>query len=288
MAVEKTIEYTDWDCRFELYVDAQDTWQVGTQLEVLVRLTLVQKGIDNYDYKPWDGATEFVTSLPEGVDGRAREFVSLSVVGGHIIPFRPSDRARWGTLYYYAPVNLTEDGDYWERQFRLDMHEWSVGYLGRGETDNATLHVGLYLAEYDANHTLLNELYVGGNNSTVGIAVFRPLLSTTETYVVGGVGSVMAIGLLAFALQRLGRLCRWGYHSWRDHGNRVVVRWREPRVLGDPSRPRPVSKLRKESTVMSGRKCRFCGLHQERKFIKNEDGEWEVAGWESADLAAEP
>jgi hypothetical protein len=288
VAVEKTIENTDWDCKFELYVDAQDTWQVGTQLEVLVRLTLVQKGIDNYDYKPWDGTTEYVTSLPEGAGGQ--KFVWLSVVGGHIIPFRPSDQVRWGTLEYDAAVNLTKDGDYWERQFRLDMFDWSADYLGRGKTDDATLHVELILAEYDVDHTLLNEPYVGGSNTTVGITVFRPLLSTTETYVVGGVGSILAVGLLALALHRIGRLplCRWGYHSWRDCGIRVVVRWREPRALEDPSHPSPVSKLRKEDTVMSGRKCRYCGLHQERKFTKNEDGEWEVAGWENANLAAEP
>jgi hypothetical protein len=183
-------------------------------------------------------------------------------------------------------LNLTEDGDYWEQQIRLKMSDWIVDDLERGETANATLYARFSLEEYDANHTRIFVPDIGG--PTVGITVFRPFLSTAETYVVGGVGSVMTFGLLALGLHKAGRLplCRWGYHDWRDYGDRVVVRWREQRVLEDPSHPHPVDKSRKEDTVVSGRRCQYCGVHQQRKFIENEDGELEVAGWENVDSGA--
>lgn len=268
-ATERIIECKTRGCEYEVYVDAPDTWTIYTRLKVTVRLTLIRKGIE-------DRQVEYVTNSSHP----GLEFLYLNVHDGN------HRLSTWDSVQRYESVNLTREGDYWEKQFSLSMESWVANQLERGERVEATLGVRFYLDEYGANYTLLGVPTVGTVRQYVGddpirISIVRPFFSAIETYAVGGVGAFMAFGLLAFTLHKLGvvPLCRWGYHNWRDYGDRVVVRWREPRVVDDPTRPH-VTKVRKEDAVMSRRKCVHCGLDQKRKFTKTEDSTWETVGWE--------
>ncbi|UCD95839.1 MAG: hypothetical protein JSV35_04850 [Candidatus Bathyarchaeota archaeon] len=167
IAVERNIEYATLGCRYELYVWASDSWQIETPLDVMVCLTLIQKGIE-------DREIEYVTS-----NSKAWPFLKLEV-RAH------SEDVTWFLRYYDDFVNLTENGDCWEKQFRLEMPT-SADKLGRGESADSTLSAIMRIDEYGANHTLLNSLAIVGG-SIMKIDVFRPLLSPTETYVAGGFG----------------------------------------------------------------------------------------------------
>jgi hypothetical protein len=127
-----------------------------------------------------------------------------------------------------------------------------------------------------------SEAIIGGGSGwgTANIINDGPVVDFFSENLFGiGLG-ILTIGVLAAAAQltRARLFCRWGYHEWRDYGERVVVRWKEQQVLEDQICPR-VGKLRKEDVVLSRRECLRCGRQQKRSFLKNEDGTWEVAGW---------
>jgi hypothetical protein len=196
-ALEKTLEIPTWGCRYEVYVEAPDTWQTGTQIEVTVRLTLIQKGVEGREIS--------YVSNHEGM------LLHWWLTGGknytqHITG--PQHPVRWVTVEHDETMNLTEEGDYWEKQFQGEMYDRAETRLGRGETANATFILGFLLEEFSANHTLLDEPWVGdifGN-----IIVFRPLLSMIEAVVLAGISAIGAI--LAFLI-RSGRLLLFRFFS---------------------------------------------------------------------------
>ncbi len=261
-ATERTIEHTTWAGNtYEVYVNASDTWQIGTLLEVTVRLTLVQMDIQ-------DKGVEYVTYSSYYWNPR---FLELAVSGGKDTTSSGGYPIPWAWEEWIEPVNFTKADDHWEKKFSLKMSSWAATKLERGETANARLGVGFSLDEYGANHTLLNE---PGLDISTSIAVFRPFLSTIEAIAVSGAGAFMIVGLLAFAFYKLGWIsfCRWGYHDWKDCGERVIVHWTDPGII--------VPASRKPSIVFSERTCSRCGLMQKRKFSRSRDGFVEVAGVE--------
>ena len=176
-ALEKTLEVTTWGCRYELYVETPDTWQTGTQLEMTVRLTLVQKGVEGREIG-------YVTNNSRG----ASELLKWWIEGGkNYTQWRFSFPVRWVLVEYDEAVNLTEVGDFWEKQFQLEMSDLSASRLGRGESANATLYVGFNLAEFGVNHTLLNVPFPA--ISVGNIAIFKPFLTIIEAVVVAGFGA---------------------------------------------------------------------------------------------------
>ena len=125
--------------------------------------------------------------------------------------------------------------------------------------------------------------------------IHRPFLSTIEwiaviliiTFGVCGLGFIIYKKITMKSNTRTRALCRWGFHDWRGSGDSVIIRWKEVRVLDNPSYLNAVGKSRKEDVVKFERECLYYGLHQKRKFTMNEVGKLEVAGWETVDLTAE-
>lgn len=263
-ANEETVERITWAGNtFEVHVNALDSWQTGTVLEVIVRLTLVQmdtqgKGAEYVTYNPyyWNPS-----------------FFELTVRGGKNYTTRDGERPiLWVSEELLEHVNFTKVGDYWEKKLDLGMDSWAAEKLGRGEIAYARLSVGFSLREYGANQTFLNDANLG---ASITVVVFRPLLSTTETIAVGGVGAFMLVGLLTFASYKLGwiSICRWGYHDWKGCGERVVVHRTCSGTLLKPASREP-------SIVFSERRCSRCGLMQKRRFSRSRDGFLEVVGVE--------
>ena len=201
-ALEKTLEVTTWGCRYEVYVKAPDTWQAGMQIELTTRLTLIQKGIEGREIGYVTNDSMGLGLLHWWVRG-GKNYTKYIVD----VPVGQSP-VRWAWGEYDEAVNLTEAGDYWEKQFQLEMSDRSASRLGRGETANATLYVEFNLAEYDTNHTLLNVPPAGG---IIGnIAVFRPFLTIIEAVAVAGLG---AVGVILAFFYRSGRLSLFQFFS---------------------------------------------------------------------------
>jgi hypothetical protein len=257
---ERTIDCIRPDAHYEVYVKTPETWQVGTLLEVFVRLTLVEKSIG----------------------GREVYYVRNSIVPNYkflsIRVWQSGGEHCWGSVDYDESVNLTKNGDYWEKRFNVAMNSWLASKLERGEVVNASLAVYFTIDEVGADFIVSG----GVIPMSTEVVIFRPFLSTAETFGVIGVGGVFAFCIVVFVFYRLRKIsfCRWGYHEWRDYGERVLVRWKELTVLEDRTHPH-VSRLKKEDVVFTRRECLRCGLQQKRKFAKNKDGMWEVAGFET-------
>lgn len=66
-------------------------------------------------------------------------------------------------------------------------------------------------------------------------------------------------------------LCRFGFHKWKNYGERVLVFWKEPGFL-------PGTKVNKKKYVLSKRKCLWCGVKEEKKFTETFDGQLEITG----------
>lgn len=68
-------------------------------------------------------------------------------------------------------------------------------------------------------------------------------------------------------------LCRLGLHKWKNHGEKVLIVWKEPGFI-------PGTKVEKRKHVLSERECLRCGIKEKRKFSENLDGTQAAAGWE--------
>lgn len=83
-------------------------------------------------------------------------------------------------------------------------------------------------------------------------------------------------------------LCRFGFHKWRNYGNKVEVFWQEPMALKAGVRDSfgtnvgsPESNIEAHSKVVyEGRQCKRCGMKLRRKFVTNSDGTLSCIGWE--------
>jgi len=267
-ATERTFEYTTLGCRYQIYTEVPDTWHFGTSLEVKVRITLMQKSVGNK-------TIEYITSYPQMAHW-SRHLLGIRVSG-------PS--GRWGEIEYEESVNFTQNGDYWEKQFSLEMDTWTASKLKRDGTEEATFKVGFNLIEYDTWGRDFVEPWAPGVHSSleesIKVTVFRPFLSTVETIGISISGVSAVAGLFVFSQYKLKRIsfCRWNYHDWRLYGDRVFVRWNERRIEESFHTPRLVGRQRQD-VVHSRRQCLRCGLRQKRKLTQNEDDAWEVYGWE--------
>ncbi|MCW3980871.1 MAG: hypothetical protein NWF11_05295 [Candidatus Bathyarchaeota archaeon] len=67
-------------------------------------------------------------------------------------------------------------------------------------------------------------------------------------------------------------LCKIGIHKWRDHGDRVIVAWKEPGLLFG-------LKATRMKRVYCDRECVRCNIRETRKFYENIDGTLAPAGW---------
>jgi hypothetical protein len=68
-------------------------------------------------------------------------------------------------------------------------------------------------------------------------------------------------------------LCRWGLHKWKNCGDVVLIKWKEPGFV-----PSTTTKMQKY--VYSERMCVRCGIKEKRKFGENMDGSLAAIGWE--------
>jgi len=202
IALERTFEVTSRGSRYEVYVEALDTWQIGTQLEVKTRLTLIQKQVG-------DSQVAYVTN--------ATPFLSVSVHGSPL----------YGNVYYYEFVNLTKDGDYWETKLLLEMNKNYEAELESGETIDTTLSVRFRLDAFGANHTKIDESFVVMtpwllDNDGILVTVFRPF-SATEIYTaVGGCG-IITLGLVMFIIDRVGLVSFGFLNAFSKFANKYPI-----------------------------------------------------------------
>lgn len=68
-------------------------------------------------------------------------------------------------------------------------------------------------------------------------------------------------------------LCRLGFHKWKNHGEPVLVVWKEPGLF-------PGTKVKKKKYVFAKRECLRCGIREEKQFSETIDGQMEITGCE--------
>jgi hypothetical protein len=203
VALERTFEVTSCGSRYEVYIEAPDTWQFGTQLEVKTRLTLIHKRVG-------DSQVEYVTNASRAHSESLRVHVSESSAvllfgeeGNH--PENPFSTRK----DCWEFVNLTKDGDYWETQLLLEMGERNEGRLERGESTDTVLVVYFTLDAFGANHTKISESFIVGtlslsDDDQILLTVFGPSFFSTEIYAAVGGCAIIVLGLVMFVMERVG------------------------------------------------------------------------------------
>ncbi len=73
-------------------------------------------------------------------------------------------------------------------------------------------------------------------------------------------------------------LCKLRLHKWRNHGESVVITWKEPAIIKTPYE----KFTQKSKEVFTKRKCLRCGIEMKRKLVHNPDGTLSCIGWECA------
>jgi len=155
---------------FEIYVEAEDSWQTGFSMPVLVKVTLTAKhwSFDHVDIK-WTKVE--ISTLKFAMDsGNMAETASFKNVGEH-----------------------------YERRISFEV---PLGRLNRGENTSLSIIWSINVDIVD-NVQLKHWVYTGSNSDNpLTVSLYRPFLSALEVLIIGAIVVVVIAGTTGFALYR--------------------------------------------------------------------------------------